>query len=451
MKSARRIRLDVDADAARVLDGQSKICNWLYNHLLERANALRHAYRQTQAPQTALTLYTKRGLRDLVPDLKADYPFLKSVYSSPLKNAALRLSKAIQDYQKSRKGKRPGPAIAWPKFRAWKTKWFSLEYDEPWKGYELDGQTLRLQLGLDQDGERRAVSGRLTEPLPTEWQAGVKTLRLVKQAGQFYAVFTVERAKPTLKKLDRRVPRVIVLDPNHKNLAYGVGTDGRAIEIENLPGLKALDARIDELKARRDGCERKSVKVVRPDGSFFYRPSRRWQYFNGLLDKAYQKRRDQTKTFLFTVSNRLCKEYDLIGVGDYAPQGGGITTGMRRAMNNQSLIGRFKAVMKWTAAKSGKRYCEYDEGGTTRTCHVCRRKVKEGLPPDVREWTCPKCQTAHLRDENAAQNGLVRVFQKKHLPRSGHTPVNITARWTWRVTPSGVQATPRGRDSSGRS
>ena len=40
-------------------------------------------------------------------------------------------------------------------------------------------------------------------------------------------------------------------------------------------------------------------------------------------------------------------------------------------MNNRSLIGRFKQALKWVAIKSGKTCIEYDEKGTTRTCHCC--------------------------------------------------------------------------------
>jgi putative transposase len=91
----------------------------------------------------------------------------------------------------------------------------------------------------------------------------------------------------------------------------------------------------------------------------------------------------------------------MIGIGDYAPQGGGITTGMRRAMNNRSLLGRFKEVVSWVAERSGKIYTEYEEKGTTRTCHIPEYGyvVEGGLSPDKREWICPKCGTFHNRDE----------------------------------------------------
>jgi putative transposase len=105
MKSAAKIPLLVSEQDACILDSQSRIANWLYNQLLERANDLRQRYRATQDMRVGSMLYTERGLRNLIPDLKEEHPFLRAVYSSVLKNAALRLSKAIQDYQDGKHGR----------------------------------------------------------------------------------------------------------------------------------------------------------------------------------------------------------------------------------------------------------------------------------------------------------------------------------------------------------
>ena len=230
---------------------------------------------------------------------------------------------------------------------------------------------------------------------------------------------------------------------------------GKAIEILNFEQLKQIEKRIDFLKSRRDRCQRKSklVEFEREDGSIHrhYEPSRRWKFFNDKLEKECQKRREQTKVYLFTLANRLCKEYDIIGVGDYTPRGGGISKGMRRSMNNHSLIGRFKSVLGWVCYKSNKIMLVYPEGGTTKTCYSCKYKAKESLSPDIREWTCPECHAFHIRDENAAQNGLLCTYQELEtthqdlkLPGSGHLSSTIEERWVWQVKASGVITTPRG-------
>jgi putative transposase len=316
---------------------------------------------------------------------------LRTVYSSPLKNTALRLSTAIHEYQKSRRGERGnGHKVEWPRFRSWNKKWFSLLYDEPWKGYHLEGQDLTLQLGVNKEAERLQVSGRLAEPLPYGPEQ-VKQLRIIKELNCFYAVFTIEvitKPTPSLGSLSR----AIALDPNHKNLACGVDTNGLGIQIENMVHFKALDRRIDEVKGKRDRCQRRSQKIEfsRAGGSrhSHWRASRRWQRYNQVLQCLYRLRREQTKTYLYTLANQLCRTYVLIGVGDYTPHGGGITPPMRRAMNNQSPIGRFKETLAWVAQRSGRLYVEYDERGTTRTCVECEAVVEAGIPPEVRVWFC---------------------------------------------------------------
>ena len=566
-----KLKLEPDKETAEILDGQSRICNWLYNHLLEKANQLRDEYKKNPSEEISKMLYTKRGLRNLLPEIKQENPFLKVVHSLPLKNAALRLSDCIQTYQKSHKGKRKGQATGWPKFRSWKAHWFSLFYDEPDKGYCIEEGKLKISLGLGEDRKQRFLAIPIQQVSHLQGKT-IRNLRIVKQAGVFSAVFTVLREIPETKTmvslgsslffpgsfqdptkfvgklvdpqdaisqyLKRRLPpqiqallplypengtknkevlegicntlnalmekddfhqrpglfdpaklrsatwklicknpkglelfqlkrllledsyeeiaknqTIIAFDPNHKNFAYGVDAEGKSIEIEAPDWLKTYDKRIDELKAKRDRCKKnfKQVDVLdsqgKPTGKKHWQSSRRWIKYNHTLEKVLAKRRDQTKTFLFTLANMLFSLYRIVIIGDYTPHGGGISTGMRRAMNNRSLIGRFKDILSWVALKSGKNYDIFKEKGTTRTCCECSFVVKDGIPPDVRLWTCPACHFEHIRDENAARNGLTNYLRELEqnsqdsllVPCSGL--VSIRERWAWRVCPRGVVST----------
>jgi putative transposase len=449
-----KLGLEPDFREAEVLDGQSRICNWLYNTLLDTAQNLRKKYIETKDSSLALTVYSKRGLRNLLPDLKEKHPFLKVVHSSPLKNAALRLSDAIQTHQKSKKGKRKGKITGWPKFRSWKSAWFSLFYDEPDKGYKIEDNQLILSLGMGQDGERRSVS----IPLKEAWilkEKKIRNLRIVKQKGLYFAIFSVHKTVPE----KRSIKHTIALDPNHKNLAYGVDTKGHAIEIEAPHWLKIYDKRIDELKSKRDRCLKKSYQKAVLDekgneiGKTYWEPSKRWKKHDKALERALHKRREQTKTFLYTTAHGLFNEYDCVAIGNYTPHGEGISTSMRRAMNNRSLNRRFKDTLAWVAIKSGKTFLEYDEKGTTRTCHCCYHVVEGGLAPSIRNWECAGCNTRHIRDENAAKNGLRKVLRdlatKSELLSSQVSCsdlVSVVKRWAWRVLPSGIRCILRGQN-----
>ena len=269
------------------LDGQSRICNWAFNHLLDQANQSKADFIATGQNASAALVYSERGLRNLLPSLKATYPFLKSVHSSPLKNTALRLSSAIRAHQNGKKKKRKTKS-GWPRFRSWKSKWFSLLYDEPGKGFKVTDDTLRLSLGQDENGKRSYLSFRLKEAFLLRGHT-IRTLRIIKEGTTYYAVFTVSIELPPKKQLKR----AIALDPNHKNLAFGVDTDGVSIEIEAPFWLKGYDRRIDELKSKRDRCQKRAKKAPvldsqgLPTGKEYTIPSRRWQKFQGHWIKPY--------------------------------------------------------------------------------------------------------------------------------------------------------------------
>jgi putative transposase len=450
---ALKLNLEPSLEEINSLDGQSRICNWLYNHLLEIALNLKTQFCQTQDQNTAKTLYTERGLRNLLPNIKQEHPFLKVVHSSPLKNTALRLSSAIQEHQKSKKGKRAGAHVNFPKFRKWKQKWFSLFYDEPEKGFKIEGQTLTISLGMGEDRKQRSLSLHLPEAHLLKDKT-IRNLRITSELGKYYAIFTLQKNLPSTKPLSK----AIALDPNHKNLCYGVDTQAQGIEIAAPSFLKPFDKRIDELKSKRDRCLKKSKKCPVLDqhnketGKHYFLPSKKWSCYNHSLERALHKRREQTKTFMFTLSHKLYREYDLVAIGDYTPHGEGLTAPMRRAMNNRSLIGRFKKTLSWVGKKSGKTFLEYNEKGTTRTCSCCHNVVEGGIHPSLRTWQCLHCKTIHLRDENAGINGLRKVlwdFSTKGEEITSQVPSSglalVKERWAWCALPSGVHCTLRGQ------
>jgi putative transposase len=127
-----------------------------------------------------------------------------------------------------------------------------------------------------------------------------------------------------------------------------------------------------------------------------------------------------------------------VGIGAYVPHGSGITRKMRRAMNNQSLNRRLKHVLAWVALRSGKQYLEWEEAGSTRTCHDCGYVVEGGIPVEMREWDCPgpECRRHHIRDENAARNGLTRTLKALGLPCSGRR--EVSSRRAWRFNGLGL-------------
>lgn len=427
-----KLRLYPDEKTAYCLDDQSRKCSSLYNKLLTQANQIL----QDGNKDEFKTIYSSYGLRNLVPRMKELHPYLKSVYAAPLKNTALRMASAFQNAAQS---KRKGKKVNRPRFYVWKQHWFSLLYDEPFKGYSIAGNKLHLSLGMGLDRKRHSIQITVGDAHLLK-EKDVRNLRIVKEYGLFSAVFTIAQKIPNKKP----IKKVIALDPNHKNLFYGVDNTDSAHEIQAPHWLKIYDRRVDELRSKLDACLKKSKKreiVVNSTVITYWEESRRYKRLKKTLDRVLAKRRELTKLFCYRIAHELCKQYDFIAIGDYAPQGQGITTAMRRSMNNRSIIGKSKSIIKWVALKSGKTYYEFDETGTTRTCHACGFIMQAGIHPSIREWLCPGCLTTHIRDENAACNGLQKAYSKISeeqsllVPRSGR--VHINERWAWKILSSG--------------
>jgi len=434
-----KIALDLDEKAKAILDGQSKIASWLWNALLETSNTTLSRVIAANGSGTPADLadiyllYGEHNLREHMVGMKEDHPWLKCLYSSVTKNVALRLSRAIRDTRNGVRAKKLG----WPNFNQWGWEWFSLEYDEPHKGYSFSPGLITLSLGRDKDKKRLLVQLPLHEPLPAfANNSSIRALRIVKEYSIYYAVLTVSRQIVTQKPLPK-APKIIAFDPGHENPLTGFDSDGGVIEIKRPQYLIRLDQRIVEVQGKRDHCRKKSVKLTTHEsGKDYWLPSRRWRFYDKILQKLRLQRREQTKRWNYEVANKIYSEYDLASMGDYAPHGGGRSKGERRSMNNRSLVGGLKKTLTWVAERSGKQFVVWNERNSTRTCHACDYKLPYSIDPKFRAWICPQCGARNHRDANAAQNGLDRTKKLVQLPCSGHQEISS---WrTWRLTEAGV-------------
>ena len=426
----KKIEVEFKQEDTYILDGQSKICNWFYNQLLDAC------IKDYKYNGNAKKLLSGRNLRNYGTTLKDEHKFLNTVFSSVLKEPSSRIKKAYDKFFKEDAG--------YPKYRSWKKKWFSLVFDEPNKGWEVkeDGKTLSVSLGnipnlpKEKGKQNPSVLGTLKEKLELDENELLKTFSLVKQQGKFYAIFTVEKCsieelefkdimstyrkecnlakkenrelpeKPVFEEQEIVIPqdcKWIALDPNHKNFFVGVDYKGDSIEFKKLQMVKYWDKVIDNLKSKRDVCQKNYRKRKTENGTKYTVHSPRWNRINHALNIAYNKRREQIKTALYSISHELYKKYDLVIIGDYTPTNGTAKfKNMKRSMLNQEQIGSFRKTLKWVAEKEGKYYLMVNEKNTTKDCCVCGNQEKKA--PEIRKFTCNSCKTTIMRDSNSAVN-----------------------------------------------
>lgn len=439
MKYNKKIEVIFSKEDEQILDGQSRILNWLYNQLL---TVCKQDYEENNGERKLLS---GRNLRNFVTqDMKTKHPFLHTVFSSPVKEVSSRLQDAFERLFTGQN--------QYPKYRSWKRKWYSLFFDEPNKGWEIDGKHLLLMLGKIPDmpkikgRQNPGVYGRLKEPFVLGENEKVNTMRLCKQQGnRFYAVITIERSnqedelfkeeikvykkeiksynilkkqaqtkeekeklpkKPVKPVQEREIPSDsswIALDPNHKNFFVGVDNEGNSLEWKKPSIIKYWDKKIDRLKSLRDVCEKNYRKRKTEHGNSYTVHSPRWNKLNKALNKAYHCRREQTKTMMFTIANFLYQKYDAVIIGDYTPNNGTAPfKNMKRSMLNQETIGQFRKILEWVACKKEKHYFLANERNTTKSCCSCGHGEKKA--PSVRKFTCVSCKKTMMRDNNAAVN-----------------------------------------------
>ena len=80
---------------------------------------------------------------------------------------------------------------------------------------------------------------------------------------------------------------------------------------------------------------------------------------------------------------------------------------INRATLNASMS-KFVGMLEYKSNWYGRKLVKVDKFfPSSQLCHCCNYKNVAVKDPEIREWTCPKCNTHHDRDINAAINILI--------------------------------------------
>jgi len=133
--------------------------------------------------------------------------------------------------------------------------------------------------------------------------------------------------------------------------------------------------------------------------------------------------------FLQKLSRKLVDENQVIVVENLAVKNMVKNHKLAKSISDAGW-GQFCTMLKYKAEWAGKVYIEVDRFfPSSKICSHCSHQV-DNLNLDIRSWQCPKCQTIHDRDINAAVNirdeGL-RLLAGGHLATaSGERAVTRT-------------------------
>jgi putative transposase len=108
---------------------------------------------------------------------------------------------------------------------------------------------------------------------------------------------------------------------------------------------------------------------------------------------------------LHKISTDLIKKYDTIFLEDLNIKGMVKNHKLAKHISDASW-GKFVEFLKYKALWNNKKIINIDRFfPSSKTCNCCGY-INQNLKLDIREWTCPSCNTVLDRDLNAAKNIL---------------------------------------------
>jgi putative transposase len=299
---------------------------------------------------------------------KANNPYAAAVHSHVLQVVVSDLDKAFAAFFRRLKA---GEAPGYPRFKS-RNRFRSFGFKELGNGFKVDGRRLRLS------GVGR-VAVRWHRPL----EGTVKTLRVSRKAGQWYASFSCEVEAQPLPPCDREVG----IDAGLSSLfVLATGPEDVAEHVPNPRWYRCAQAKLRVLqravaRKKRGGSNRR--KAINNLARFSERVANRRQDFLGKL------------------AGTLVGCFGFLALEDLS---------IRRMAHGtfaKSILdagwGFFRQRLLFKAANAGRHVELVEPAYTSQDCCLCGHRQKLAL--SKRWYSCP-CGNSRHRDENAALNVL---------------------------------------------
>lgn len=138
------------------------------------------------------------------------------------------------------------------------------------------------------------------------------------------------------------------------------------------------------------------------------------------LAKAHAKVSDKRADYIHKFTTKTIRENQTIIVEGLSVANMLKNTRLAKSIANASWGEMFRQL-EYKAEWNGRKYLELDRFfPSSKLCSNCGHLLVK-LPLSVREWSCPKCETLHNRDENAAKNielaGLFLLGMESDAPK----------------------------------
>ncbi|XWK90769.1 MAG: RNA-guided endonuclease TnpB family protein [Phormidium sp.] len=217
------------------------------------------------------------------------------------------------------------------------------------------------------------------------------------------------------KKISGKIKSVTVLKDNTDKYFAAI-----LLEVEDSPANKegkisGIDLGLNSLVTVFDGETTYKVDPIKPTRKYAKRLRRRQKPLSRKklgssnrkkqvkrVAKVHQKIANTRLDFLHKLSHQLVSENQTLVVENMSVKGLARTKLAKSVLD--AGFGTLVNFLGYKLERVGGILVEVDRFfPSTKLCHCCKYK-NDSLTLKDREWVCPKCQTHHDRDENAAKN-----------------------------------------------
>ena len=351
-----KFRLYPTRQQATLLEQTLALCHELYNAALQER---RDAW---SINRVSISFATQSAQ---LPDIKTVRQELNSVFSQVLQDTLHRVDKTFKAFfgRVERKAK-----AGFPRFRS-RSRYDSFTY--PQLGFSLQGSKLTV-----------SKIGKLKIKLHRKIEGKIKTLTIKREAGHWFACFSVEKETSPLHICTESIGVDVGL------LCFATLSDGTDVGNPRYyrEAQKRLRRAQRKVARRKKGSHRRGKAVQ-------------------LLQRAHAHIRNQRSDFHHKISRWLVNEYGLIAVEDLNIKG--LASGMLAKSVSDAGWGMFLDKIAYKAANAGRQFFRVNPNGTSQTC-ICGAQTAKDLSQRWHE--CWSCGLSANRDHVSAQVILKRAL-----------------------------------------
>ena len=401
-----KIRIYPSSQQKKIIDLNGNIARTVYNKMVAIDQEL-YQLKQIKLPIDSILLRIEElEKRKNARNMSNHYPYMQDKNIDSLAKA-----NAIQNYQKAWKMFRKVHRTGTPKFHK---KGYRLSYQtnaQYGKGTKMDVYSATVKfldnkhIKLPKLGRLR-VAGSHRRIIDHKKDIRIGTVTISKDsADRYFVSMQLGSDTPFVNKIAKTNSQ-IGIDLNTEN--FLTTSEGKVID--NPRYYRMIKGRLAKAQRTLSRRKRRAKKEKRS-----LRNSKNYQKQRRLVAKIHNKIRNQRNNFLNVNSTRLINNHDLIVAENL--KSSNMLKNHALALSISDVGWRsFLQKLAYKADLYQRTFIVVYPKNTTQTCHDCGFIMGSGntekLTLKDREWTCPACQTHHIRDVNAAKNILSKGLKQ---------------------------------------